>query len=834
MRQRLHFFSKYSSILLALVLAVPLAAGSGYTQQFPGKGGPKVLTKDHPRFRAAAEAQSKNLERLMGIFGVVGSGIAAGPDGEPVIRVFTAKSGIQGLPSTLDGFAVREKVTGRFYALVDTTARFDRPVPLGVSTGHPAITAGTIAARVKDRAGNVYALSNNHVYAAVNSANIGDPVLQPGAYDGGTVGPNPAVIDGDEIGTLYSYQPIKMCTPRLFWYVCTQTNTVDAAIARSSTALLGNATPLDSDSEDPDAYYTPTEETVEPFVGQAVKKYGRTTKLTYGTVDAVNVTVDVCYDETCSNIARFNDQISITPGTFSSGGDSGSLIVAQDGNHPVGLLFAGSNTNTLANRISNVLGTFGVTIDSGPQAVPESISVTPANASIEVGKTQQFTATGQYSDGTTRDVTSAVTWQSSYPTVATINSTGLATGVSQGTTDVTAALDAVTSGPARLDVTPSAVTLKSITLAPDNAVIEKGQTLQFQAMGTYSDGTQVDLTSTVTWSSLYTGVAIIDSTGLATGIETGTTYITAALGGLTATPVTLRVTQVGLRLEFGKVRATTQGLTRVPLDYDYGDEMVVVCTANYDKYSVPMPVVPHVLNASGKGFDVILVRAVGWDFEVCEAWVYWMAVKQGTYTLADHGIKMEAGKFQSTRTDGWRSWVGERIYPVQTYSHPVVLGQVMSLNSYDPLWDFELWSVFWARGSSSTNPPNSTQMWMGKHSGEDYRQRAVETVGYVVIEAGNGSTVAGKYMAGVTSDIIRGVGNKPPYRYNLSGISNPANAVAILSSAGMDGNEGGWPILYGTTPITDAGLNLAIDEDWAIDYERSHTTEQAAYLVLEK
>ena len=194
---------------------------------------------------------------------------------------------------------------------------------------------------------------------------------------------------------------------------------------------------------------------------------------------------------------------------------------------------------------------------------------------------------------------------------------------------------------------------------------------------------------------------------------------------------------------------------------------------------------------------------------------------------------MEAGKFQSSRTDGIGSWVGDRIYPIQTYSHPVVLGQVMSLNSYDYTWDFELWSVFWARGSSYANPPNSSNIYIGKHSGQDYRVRATETLGYVIIEAGSGTIGNLNYKAGLTSDIIKGVGDKPPYRYSVSGISNPANAVAILSSAAMDGGDGGWPILYGTNPITSSGLNLAIDEDWAIDYERRHSTEQAGYMVLE-
>lgn len=824
MREQKAFFSKWFPALAVVVLAITIAAGTGFAQMGQGQGAKqggiaekaKLFTKDHPGVRAALEAHKRHVHRLMDTFGVVGVGIGADQEGEAVLKVFTSETGIPGLPEMLDGIPVKTKVTGRFYALVDPTARFERPVPLGVSTGHPEITAGTIGARVKDGAGNVFALSNNHVYAAVNSANLGDNVLQPGAFDGG-------VDPADAIGTLYDYQPISMCNWFWFWYTCPTTNTIDAAIALSSTDLLGNSTPAN--------LYTPSEETVEPYVGQPVKKYGRTTGLTLGTVDAVSVTVDVCYDEFCDSIARFGDQISITPGGFSAGGDSGSLIVSQDGNHPVGLLFAGSDTDTLANRIGNVLNAFDVTIDSGPPAVLTAIDVKADSSTVEVGRTVQFTAIGTYSDTSTKDITADVTWVSSDTEVATINSIGVAVGTGVGTTGITATLGGINSSPVQLLVIASTITLRSIAVTPTSATIEQGQTLQFAATGTYSDDTTADITSSVQWSSSNEVVAIIDPTGLATGVSEGTASITAALGTMTSNTATLHVTQTGLHLEFGTVRATSDGLTRVTLDYDYGDEMVVVCTVNYDRYSVPMPVVPHVLHAAGNSFDVILVRAVGWDFESCVADVHWMAVKGGTYTVADHGIKMEAGKFESTRTDGIGSWAAERIYPAQAYSQPVVLGQVMSLNSYDPTWDFDLWSVFWARGSSYTNPPNSSNIYIGKHSGQDYRARTTETLGYVIIEAGGGSIGEWTYKAGLTSDTIKGVGDKPPYRYSVSGFSD--SAVAILSSAAMDGADGGWPILYGTGPIASTGLNLAIDEDWAIDYERSHTSEQAGYIVLE-
>jgi hypothetical protein len=212
-----------------------------------------------------------------------------------------------------------------------------RPVPIGVSTGHPNITAGTISCRVT-KGGLYYALSNNHVYADENRATVGDNELQPGPYDGGL---NPR----DKIGTLAAFKSIVFSR--------FASNTIDAAIAECSLDTLGNSTPAGS-------YGKPSSTTATAFVGLAVKKQGRTTGLTHGQVYAINASVNVGYD---SGTARFVNQIVITPGTFSAGGDSGSLIVTGTGENPVGLLFAGSSSYTIANPIDLVLSYFGVTID---------------------------------------------------------------------------------------------------------------------------------------------------------------------------------------------------------------------------------------------------------------------------------------------------------------------------------------------------------------------------------------------------------------------------------------------------------------------------------------
>ena len=279
--------------------------------------------------------QERHTDRLLVNPHVVGTATGLGPNGKHVVLVFTRGADASGIPKSLDGVRVIARVTGEFRALEDPTARQPRPVPFGVSTGHPAITAGTIGCRLTDGT-DVYALSNNHVYADENNASIGDNALQPGPFDGGM---NP----GDAIGTLKAFIPIRFGG---------RTNFVDAAVALSSTALLGTSTLLGG-------YGTPKSTTTTASIGIAVQKYGRTTGQTSGTVTGVNATVWVGYD---SGVARFRKQFIIEPGGFSEGGDSGSLIVVDGGSDdrkPVGLLFAGSSTHTIANPIDQVLQRLG-------------------------------------------------------------------------------------------------------------------------------------------------------------------------------------------------------------------------------------------------------------------------------------------------------------------------------------------------------------------------------------------------------------------------------------------------------------------------------------------
>ena len=116
--------------------------------------------------------------------------------------------------------------------------------------------------------------------------------------------------------------------------------------------------------------------------------------------------------------------------------------------------------------------------------------------------------------------------------------------------------------------------------------------------------------------------------------------------------------------------------------------------------------------------------------------------------------------------------------------------------------------------------------------GEDpITTRADETIGYIVIEAGSGTIDGVDYVAALGADIVKSVTNAPPYSYSLSGLTDPQ--VAVVTMAAMDGNNGGWGLLYGASPLSATTLNIAVDEDVANDTERSHTGEQVAYIVFD-
>lgn len=344
----------------------------------------------------AIKVQSSNVNDLMRMNNVVG--VAVGNktrrgeslDNEAVVVLVNRKLPISALsaedilPQSIDGVAIDVIEIGYPRAYIDPTDKFVPPIPAGISVGHYQITAGTLGAIVKDKnSEDLLLLSNNHIFANSNHADIRDNILQPGPYDGGSQSDSIAWLErfvplkyiGDQAESFsesyglaegirdFGNKILSLVNSDKRLYVESlsdnpppdpEYNLVDAAVARPyrpedfSEAVVLNIGKITG--------------TKAPYINQQVRKMGRTTGHTEGYVQLLNAVVDVSYGN--DGVARFQNQIIIGSNgvSFSQGGDSGSLIVDKDENKAVGLLFAGSETTTIANPIDLVLQELSITI----------------------------------------------------------------------------------------------------------------------------------------------------------------------------------------------------------------------------------------------------------------------------------------------------------------------------------------------------------------------------------------------------------------------------------------------------------------------------------------
>lgn len=272
------------------------------------------------------------------------------------------------VPIEVDGVPTDVMQVGHITAQAARTDRW-RPALGGVSIGHYLVTAGTLGSVVRDAGtGERLILSNNHVLANNNQAQIGDAILQPGRADGGK-------LKEDTYASLLRFEPIRFKE---------SAPTCDLAVAfaelgNSIATLMGSKHRVKAYFSDPQATNLIDAAVAQPYdqselldeildigavsgtlpaeLGMNVRKSGRTTGLTNGRIVVLNVTVDVDYREAS---ARFEDQIVTSP--MSQPGDSGSLLVAGEALKAVGLLFAGSDQATIFNPIEHVQSALGVTL----------------------------------------------------------------------------------------------------------------------------------------------------------------------------------------------------------------------------------------------------------------------------------------------------------------------------------------------------------------------------------------------------------------------------------------------------------------------------------------
>jgi hypothetical protein len=248
-----------------------------------------------------------------------------------------------------------------------------------------------------------------------------------------------------------------------------------------------------------------------------------------------------------ASIAVEQSQQFTATATYENGssGDVTSEAIWESDNVSVSTISAGNATGV-------GVGTTGVTAKYGnATSNTATLSVGPAvvtgitintGGSVEVSGTKQITAIATYSDGWSKDVTTEVSWSSSDPGIATIDATGLATGIAVGEVTITAALDGA-SRAVTLNVTSPIIIV--IVVAPTNASIHVNSTQQFTATAMYDNGNSADVTAQAIWTSSKENVAIV-AAGLASAKAAGTTDIIATLSDVTSNPAALTVA-VGVR-----------------------------------------------------------------------------------------------------------------------------------------------------------------------------------------------------------------------------------------------------------------------------------------------
>ena len=272
------------------------------------------------------------------------------------------------------------------------------------------------------------------------------------------------------------------------------------------------------------------------------------------------------------------------------------------------------------------------------------------------------------------------------------------------------------------------------------------------------------------------------------------------------------------RLESLTVYQVDDQWKQVSLKNTY-DSMIPVCSVNYVNNT--SPAVIRIRNTGISSFEIKLQNP-GDLVALAPDVVHCIIAEEGAWTLPN-GDLFEAKKYTSTLTASLDNWANSdfRIYD-NSYVKPVVLGQVISYNDPD-------WSVFWSRGTKTSNNASMQSLRTGKHVGEDTRKnRADELIGYMVFESAISNIGNLQYQSDITPEIIRDLGASNN-QVDI-GIADPPK-FAIVSLSGSDGGNGSWPVLNGSEALSQGILKIAVDEDQINDPERLHISENVSFFT---
>jgi trimeric autotransporter adhesin len=372
---------------------------------------------------------------------------------------------------------------------------------LGASSGSTTITATL---------GSV----NVSVTLVVTNATVTSIVVAPSTQTLEPLTTQPYTAVGN-----FSDSTTQNITQNVAW---SSSNTAAATVSNTSpniaiaTALAAGATTISA--------------TFEGVIGSVPLTVGSGT-LTSITLTPASAGLAVNSTLSLQAIGNFSDGTSEHIETFATWSSSATGVATVNGVGVVKGLSIGPVTITC--QLGSVTATAMLTVEA-----LTAITISPANPSVAAGTSINLMATGTLTDLTTQNLTTSMVWTSSDTTVATVGSGPTSAGVATGNAPGTATIAAEFSGQVAVtQLTVTDATLSSITITPANPNIALGSPQQFQATGTFSDGTTENLMGQVTWTSSDIGVAIIGSTGAISTTGTGTTTIGAALAGISDTTV---------------------------------------------------------------------------------------------------------------------------------------------------------------------------------------------------------------------------------------------------------------------------------------------------------
>ncbi|MFZ0308533.1 MAG: kelch repeat-containing protein, partial [Candidatus Sulfotelmatobacter sp.] len=391
-----------------------------------------------------------------------------------------------------------------------TTAREGHAATL-LNNGQVLITGGDLPAAGSLNTAEIYDPVAN-AFTAV-SATMTSPRIYHDAVllNGGTIllsgGENDSGGNSTALNTAEVYNP----TSQMFTAV---TGNMTSAREHQTATLLNDGTVLEDGGTDGTNVFN----TAEIYTASQL------TGLTSIAISPATPSVPVGTQQLLVATGTFNGgSTQVLSSVLWSSSSSSVFAISNDASDTGFATSAAQGSGTVTASAAGISGSTTVTV---PAPTLVSITLNPQSLAMRLGTTQQFTATGTYSDGSTQDLTSTATWTSSSSSAA-VNSAGLVTGASLGNSTIQASSG---SQSASTTVAVGGPALVALALTPSTASIAVGITQQYQVTGTYTDGSTQNLTSSVSWSAVPLTTASVTSGGLASGVGQGTAVVTVTTG----------------------------------------------------------------------------------------------------------------------------------------------------------------------------------------------------------------------------------------------------------------------------------------------------------------